>query len=110
MSSRNKNFLKEANEPKYEIEIDETIKIPCGTKGVIDHLKKEIEEIESEPDDLEEWIDVMTLAIDGAWRSGYEPHEIAKALGFKLQKNINRDWPDWRTQPADKAIEHVRSE
>ncbi len=78
-----------------------------GTDGVIDHLRKEIEEVAASPDDLEEWIDVIMLAIDGALRSGNSPVQIADMLGLKLEKNQNREWPDWRTQPAGKAIEHV---
>jgi hypothetical protein len=37
-------------------------------KGVLDHIEKEIKEIRENPDDLEEWIDILILALDGAWR------------------------------------------
>lgn len=80
------------------------------TKGLIDHIQKELVEIESDPDDLMEWIDVILLGIDGAWRAGHEPQQIAQALHDKLERNKARDWPDWRTTDADKAIEHVRTE
>lgn len=79
------------------------------TKGVCDHIKKELKEIEAQPDDLEEWVDVILLALDGAWRSGHEPLDICKAIAAKQTKNENRDWPDWRTVPADKAIEHTKT-
>ncbi len=36
------------------------------TAGVIDHIRKELREIEADPLDLEEWIDVVLLAFDGA--------------------------------------------
>ena len=78
------------------------------TKGVIDHIRKELREIEADHQDLEEWIDVIILACDGAWRAGYNPEQIATALDAKLSKNEKRDWPDWRTADPDKAIEHVR--
>lgn len=78
------------------------------TKGVLDHIRKEIRELEAEPYDLEEWIDIIILAIDGAWRSGYTPEEIAGKLAAKQIKNESRKWPDWRTAPKDQAIEHVR--
>lgn len=80
------------------------------TEGVIDHIRKELREIKSCPDDLEEWIDVVALALDGAWRAGYSPKQIAAQLVAKQQKNEEREWPDWRAQPTDKAIEHKRSE
>lgn len=79
------------------------------TAGIIDHIVKELDEIKAvEGKDLDEWIDVIILAIDGAHRMGFTPHEIAYALEAKQLKNEARDWPDWRTVPEDKAIEHVR--
>ncbi len=77
-------------------------------EGVLDHIRKELIEIEAEPKDLEEWIDVVALALDGAWRAGYTPEQIAEQLLKKQIKNENRNWPDWRTQPRDKAVEHIR--
>ena len=78
------------------------------TEGVLDHIRKELKEIENNPFDLNEWVDVIILAIDGAWRVGYTPAEITSALSAKLTINENRDWPDWRTAEPGKAIEHIR--
>lgn len=78
-------------------------------KGVVDHIRKELAEIEAEPHDLKEWIDVVLLAFDGAGRSGASPEQIVQALIEKQAKNEKRVWPDWRTQPLDKAIEHDRT-
>ncbi len=78
-------------------------------KGVIDHIRKELIEVEADPKDLKEWIDVVTLALDGAWRAGFSPEQIIHQLNATLTRNENRVWPDWRTMPADKAIEHDRS-
>ena len=78
------------------------------TEGVVDHIRKELCEIEHDPDDIEEWVDVIILAFDGAWRAGWAPEEIVEALVAKQTKNEGRVWPDWRTAPAGKAIEHVR--
>ncbi len=79
------------------------------TKGVIDHIRKELAEIEAAPDDVEEWVDVIILAFDGAWRAGWEPEAIIQAIVAKQLKNESRKWPDWRTAAPDKAIEHDRS-
>jgi hypothetical protein len=79
------------------------------TAGVIDHIRKELCEIEQKPDDLNEWLDVVILGFDGAWRAGHWPSQIAAALRAKQARNEARKWPDWRTQPLDKAIEHDRS-
>jgi hypothetical protein len=78
--------------------------------GVVDHIRRELHEIEADPGDLKEWIDVVILALDGAWRSGATPDEIIAALVAKQAKNEARAWPDWRTAPPDKAIEHVRTD
>lgn len=78
-------------------------------KGVIDHIRKELIEIEDTPEnDLSEWIDVIILALDGAWRTGASPADILQAVHDKLKVNEGREWPDWRTASADEAIEHVK--
>lgn len=78
-------------------------------QGVIDHIRKELREIEDAPKDLEEWIDVVLLALDGAWRSGHTAEEVVAGLDAKLSKNEQREWPDWRTSDRTKAIEHDRT-
>lgn len=79
------------------------------TAGVLDHIRKELTEIEAAPFDLSEWIDVVILALDGAGRAGHSPDQIIAALVAKQEKNEARTWPDWRTVPLDRAIEHVRT-
>lgn len=78
------------------------------TQGVLDHIRKELAEIEAQPHDLEEWVDLILLALDGAWRAGHLPAEIAAGIAAKQGKNERRQWPDWRTMSPDQAIEHVR--
>ncbi len=80
------------------------------TDGVIDHIRKELAEIEAKPDDVSEWVDVILLALDGAWRAGFSPEQIAQAISAKQSKNEARTWPDWRTAEPGKAIEHVRGD
>jgi hypothetical protein len=79
------------------------------TAGVCDHIRKELTEIEADPADLNEWVDVIILALDGAWRCGAEPAEIIAAVKAKQARNEARTWPDWRTADPDKAIEHDRT-
>lgn len=78
------------------------------TLGILDHIRKELHEIESDPHDLGEWIDVVILALDGAWRAGHSPEDIVEALMTKQAKNERRQWPDWRGLSQNVAIEHVR--
>ena len=76
------------------------------TKGITAHIRKELLEIEAAPDDLEEWIDVMILAIDGAWRAGYSPEKICSALLAKQLINATREY---RVPPSEhEPAEHVR--
>jgi len=89
---------------------DRTFGPGARTKGVIDHIRKELIEIEAAPSDLKEWIDVVTLALDGAWRAGYSPEQIVNQLERTLERNEQRKWPDWRTASPDQAIEHDRRE
>lgn len=78
------------------------------TSGIVDHIRKELKEIEQDPDDATEWIDVVILALDGAWRIGLTPDQIIRCLVNKQDKNEARIWPDWKTADPDKAIQHVR--
>jgi hypothetical protein len=80
----------------------------ASTARILDHIRKELLEIEADPKDLTEWIDVVILALDGAWRQGYTPEEICEALYRKQKRNRERDWPDYRTVAQDKAVEHIR--
>lgn len=80
------------------------------TLGVLSHIRSELDEIEADPTDLSEWIDVVILAIDGAWRAGYSPQDIISAYHAKQEKNQARTWPDWRTMSQDQPIEHDRSQ
>ena len=75
-------------------------------RGISEHIKKELAEIAADPNDLEEWCDVVILGLDGAWRAGHTPEEIAAKLVEKLAKNKARSWP--QNIPQDQAIEHIR--
>ncbi len=86
-------------------------KVTYGPKprlqGITNHIREEADEIDLDPTDLEEWIDIIQLGLDGAWRSGHTPQEIVDMLHYKLEKNKRRDWPDWRTSDPDKPIGHI---
>lgn len=90
------------------------------TNGVIDHIRKELIEVEEANGEASEWVDVVILALDGltrrlAFTSGNDradPALVAQVacnmIVGKQTRNEARNWPDWRGQNADKAIEHVR--
>jgi dATP/dGTP pyrophosphohydrolase len=96
------------------------------TKGVTDHIKKELDEIASANNAVErskEWVDIVLLGLDGLLRSCREQssgvnigiannREIAyhacRLIREKQEENEMREWPDWRLQSPDHAIEHFR--
>lgn len=97
------------------------------TKGVMDHIRKELEEVaeaETAAERSKEWVDVAILGLDGLLRSCREQlssfgageatnGEVAemacRLIREKQDQNEIRDWPDWRTASEDKAIEHNRT-
>lgn len=91
------------------------------TEGICDHIAKELNEVgvaEGEDDRAHEWVDVAILGLDGLLRSIWAVNPALTAtqvaaravylIEAKQGKNEKRVWPDWRTVPADKAIEHKR--
>ncbi len=91
------------------------------TKGICAHIRKELEEIEQAPLDLEEWIDVFMLATDGYWRAWQQktwhrngaeemPNmalEFIAGICAKQEKNEKRTWPAPISE--DLPVEHDRS-
>lgn len=78
-------------------------------EGVTDHISKELKEVRDSGGALSEWVDVIILGLDGAWRSGATAEQIVAAIAAKQAKNEGRRWPDWRTAELGKAIEHDRT-
>lgn len=102
------------------------------SKGIREHVRRELVEIEKDPNDPEEWADVVILGLDGLWRClyygtytknfPYPPPSpsgpdcwdvtrlselIAVILRSKLEKNERRKWP--APQGQDTPVEHDRT-
>lgn len=89
------------------------------TAGVVDHIRKELQEVLDSNGSSDEWVDVVILALDGltrqiAYATGDRGHPetvanyaVSMIVG-KQSRNEARDWPDWRTTDRSKAIEHIR--
>jgi len=88
--------------------------------GVIDHIRKELVEVEACGGEANEWVDVVILALDGLTRrlafcNGVrnEPRLVVEMvcnmIEHKQTKNETRIWPDWRGVDPNKAIEHDRT-
>lgn len=76
------------------------------TEGNCRHIEKELTEVRANPTDLSEWIDIATLALDGAWRAGWSPEEIEQGIWDKHQINRARKWPVQNGQ--DQPVEHFK--
>ena len=77
--------------------------------GPLKHLAKEAKEAQADPKDLKEYVDCQFLVVDAARRAGFTKEQLLEGCFEKLEENKNRDWPDWRTAPADEAIEHIKT-
>ena len=69
---------------------DETFGPDNRTKGIVQHIKKELKEVEKDPQDLEEWVDVMILAMDG-FRKEVEPLAASSGIGQEADKEFRQD-------------------
>ncbi|AZW33495.1 DUF550 domain-containing protein [Bordetella bronchiseptica] len=78
------------------------------TRGIVDHIRKELVEVLEQSESPAEWIDIVLLALDGAWRTGATAGQVVQALRDKQIHNESRSWPDWRDCDPNKAIEHER--
>jgi hypothetical protein len=91
------------------------------TDGVIDHIRKELVEVRDANGESDEWVDVVILALDGLTRrlaycngERADPVRVAETacnmIEGKQTRNEARQWPNWRSSPKDRAIEHVKEE
>lgn len=76
-----------------------------GPRGPLLHLAKEVQEALANPDDLEEYADLIFLAFDSCRRAGFTYDELVDKCFEKLEKNKKRKW----SKPVtDEPVEHVR--
>lgn len=75
------------------------------TEGILKHIAKESDEVRAEPYDLEEWIDIVILAFDGAWRAGHSPSDIMAKMSAKQITNLDRKWHV--PESGDEPVKHI---
>ena len=81
------------------------------TEGLLRHIERESDEVRQvhTPDAaLGQWVDIITLGIDGALRAGHTPLAVAQALVNKQTLNRSRRWPPLINQIPDQPTEHYR--
>lgn len=74
------------------------------TKNKLDHLRKEIDEIESNPSDVAEYADAIMILTSAAHGEGISVEAITKAAWEKIEINKTRKW----AQGRDGVFEHKR--
>lgn len=73
------------------------------TASLLDHLQKELKEVAENPRDMDQWIDLVLLALDGALRTGHRPEDVAACIFHSQVRNEGRRWI---ISDPNKAIEH----
>jgi hypothetical protein len=76
-------------------------------EGVCKHIEKELKEVRANPTDVVEWVDIAILALDGAWRAGYTPHEVCSAMCKKQLINLKRKW---HKTDGNEPAEHIKEQ
>ena len=77
--------------------------------GPLKHLIKEAQETIAEPDNLEEYADMLFLLYESVRCAGFDYHELMCAARDKLKKNKKRLWPRADIN-FNEPIEHIRNE
>lgn len=76
------------------------------TLGILRHIQKELVEVQETPEDLDEWIDIINLALDGYARHGGRAELLVERLWLKLEICKARTYP--YPTSDDEPSEHLR--
>jgi hypothetical protein len=102
----------EGVEPLYVEDLQDQLKdwtekqFPSRTTGsILAHLRKEIDEIESDPKDVTEYSDAQMLLMDCASRNGINFADVFRYCPVKLEINKSRTWGEPNEQGF---VEHVK--
>lgn len=81
-----------------------------GPLGAIRHLRKEVDEIEANPDDPEEYADALLLLMDAGRRAGFSFATIVYEAAAKQTVNERRQWPAITSDNAEQPVEHIETQ
>ena len=60
--------------------------------SILTHLRRELDEIEADPNNTEEWADAFLLFMHGLRERGFDIHILLIALEKKFAINQAREW------------------
>lgn len=76
-----------------------------GPYWSLEHLRKEADEAQVDPENIEEYADCLFLVLDAARRAGFTLDDLVDAAFDKLDVNRNRKWLE---KTGNTLIEHIR--
>ena len=76
-------------------------------ESILQHLKKEIEELLEDPSSLEEYADVGILWLNAAKKAGYDVDDLYFAIVGKMWVNKCRKWGK---MDENGVVEHLRED
>lgn len=75
---------------------------------LVGRLRARVQELSKDPRSLGLIASALVLSAAIACQTGHSLKALLEMLFKKQAKNIARKWPDWRTAPKGKAIEHIK--
>jgi len=84
-----------------------TFGIEYNHRRILNHIRKELVEIEEDPSDPMEWVDVIFLALDGLSRQGLWGAQVVALMQDKHKINLGRTFAPFDPH-SDQPGEHVR--
>lgn len=85
----------------------ETFGTSARTIGIIKHIESELKEVEADPFDLKEWIDIIILGLDGYWRHGGTSERLMELLVKQQDRNMKRKY---KKTPDNEPSFHLQQE
>lgn len=64
--------------------------------GVLDHLKKELAEVQEATGDVTEWADCFLLCVDGSMRAGGDPSHIDAYMSHGVMPEESKGQDGWK--------------
>ena len=100
------SYAVDMNDLQYDLKSWTEKQFPTRSlESITNHLKKEIQELLDDPDDIMEFADCFMLLLDAASYQGHKMSDIWRAMGKKLEINKNRQWGE----PNEEGfVEHIK--
>ena len=75
--------------------------------SILTHMRRELDEIEESPGNIEEWADVMLLLMHGLMEQGFYLKDLLQGVISKFSKNTELKW---KSPDEHGVVEHEKGE